>query len=188
MLPHEHQEAASETGRPRDPVCGTPARDDWLRIVERNGVAYRFCSDDCVARFRIDPARYTGNRADPGAKPTNSTIEHACSMHPDAQQPGAAACPKCRITLEARSTDADVGKTAGLRYMFRGFWIAAVFAVPFVFVAMGDLLPGRPVSALLSTRERTLLELALATPICLWAVWPFYVRFVHSLKNRGTNI
>jgi Cu+-exporting ATPase len=37
-------------------------------------------------------------------------------------------------------------------------------------------------------RTRTLLELALATPVCLWSAWPFYVRFVQSIKNRSLNM
>jgi len=55
-------------------------------------------------------------------------------------------------------------------------------------VSMGDLLPGQPVSQLLSGRARTLLELALATPICLWSAWPFYVRAVQSVRNRHLNM
>jgi Cu+-exporting ATPase len=37
-------------------------------------------------------------------------------------------------------------------------------------------------------RTRTLIELALATPVCLWAAWPFYVRAVLSVKNRSLNM
>ena len=72
--------------------------------------------------------------------------------------------------------------------MSRRFWVAALFTIPLVVIAMGDLLPGRPISQLLSMRTRTLLELALATPVCLWSAWPFYVRFVQSIKNRSLNM
>jgi Cu+-exporting ATPase len=31
-------------------------------------------------------------------------------------------------------------------------------------------------------------ELALATPVCLWAAWPFYVRAVASVRHRSLNM
>ena len=37
-------------------------------------------------------------------------------------------------------------------------------------------------------RTRAWLELALATPVCLWAAWPFYVRAVQSVRNRSLNM
>jgi Cu+-exporting ATPase len=72
--------------------------------------------------------------------------------------------------------------------MTRRFWLAAAFTVPLVIVAMGDMLSGAPISRMLSPRARTLLELALATPVCLWAAWPFYVRFAQSLMNKSLNM
>jgi Cu+-exporting ATPase len=72
--------------------------------------------------------------------------------------------------------------------MQRRFWFAAALTIPLVFLAMGDMLPGHPVSSLMSMRVRVWLELALATPVCLWSAWPFYVRFVQSLKNRHLNM
>jgi Cu+-exporting ATPase len=75
-----------------------------------------------------------------------------------------------------------------LRDMSRRFWFAAALTVPLAAIAMGDMLPGRPISALFSPRVRTLTELALATPVCLWSAWPFYVRAVQSVKNRNPNM
>ena len=64
----------------------------------------------------------------------------------------------------------------------------AALTVPLVIVAMGDMLPGQPISRLLSPRARVLLELILATPVALWAAWPFYVRAVQSVRNRSLNM
>jgi Cu+-exporting ATPase len=75
-----------------------------------------------------------------------------------------------------------------LRDMMRRFGLATAFTLPLLFVAMGDLLPGRPVSSWISPTWRALLELALAAPVCLWAAWPFYVRAVHSVLNRSLNM
>jgi Cu+-exporting ATPase len=86
------------------------------------------------------------------------------------------------VTLEQEEESSE------LRDMSRRMWFAAALAVPVVFLAMGDILPGRPVSQLLTTRTRTLLELALATPVCVWSAWPFYVRAVQSVRHRSLNM
>jgi Cu+-exporting ATPase len=72
--------------------------------------------------------------------------------------------------------------------MCRRFWFAAALTIPLAVIAMGDLFPGRPISQLFSMRARTFIELALATPVCLWSAWPFYVRAVQSVKNRSLNM
>jgi len=93
------------------------------------------------------------------------------------------------MALEPRNAamDDDVANPE-LIDMTRRFWLAAAFAIPLLVVSMGDLLPGEPISRLLSPRARTLLELGLATPVCIWAAWPFYVRFAQSLKNKSLNM
>jgi len=83
---------------------------------------------------------------------------------------------------------ADDDDNPELRDMSRRFWLAAVFAVPIVVLAMGDLLPGAPISAVLSPRSRVLWELALAVPVCTWSAWPFYVRGVQSIRTMNLNM
>jgi Cu+-exporting ATPase len=61
--------------------------------------------------------------------------------------------------------------------------------IPLLFLAMGDmLLPGDPVARLLPIRTRMLLQIALATPVCIWAAWPFFVRAVDSVRHRHLNM
>jgi Cu+-exporting ATPase len=75
-----------------------------------------------------------------------------------------------------------------LRDMTRRFWISAGLSLPLVIVAMGDMVPGNAVSGRISPGTRTLLELVLATPVSLWAAWPFYIRAINSVKNRSLNM
>jgi Cu+-exporting ATPase len=110
-------------------------------------------------------------------------------MHPEIVRAEPGSCPICGMALEPRDVAADDdAPNPELADMTRRFWLAAAFAIPVAVVAMGDLLPGAPISRILSPRARTLLELALATPVCLWAAWPFYVRFAQSLKNKSLNM
>jgi len=110
-------------------------------------------------------------------------------MHPDVLRDAPGACPKCGMALEPRSaSDETATENPELAAMTRRLWVAAALTLPLAFVAMGDMLPGQPVSALVSARGRAWLELALATPICVWAAWPFHVRAVQSLRNRHLNM
>jgi Cu+-exporting ATPase len=110
-------------------------------------------------------------------------------MHPQIVRDVPGTCPICGMALEPlNSRSAEAEENPELKDMSRRFWFAAALTVPLVIVAMGDLLPGRPISRLLTIRVRTLLEMALATPVCLWAAWPFYVRAAQSVKNKSLNM
>ncbi len=121
-------------------------------------------------------------------QPTAQT-EWVCPMHPEIVRDEPGTCPICGMALEPQSVDADATEVnPELEDMSRRLWFAAALTLPLVVVAMGDLLPGQPISRLFSMRARTLVELALATPVCLWSAWPFYVRAVQSLKNKSLNM
>ncbi len=115
--------------------------------------------------------------------------EWTCPMHPEVVRNEPGSCPMCGMALERRTVTAEGDEdNPELRDMTRRFWVAAAFTFPLVILAMGDLLPGRPVAALLSMRTRTFWEFALATPVCLWSAWPFYVRAVQSVVHRSLNM
>jgi Cu+-exporting ATPase len=92
------------------------------------------------------------------------------------------------LELSVVSLDEDQDANPELRDMTRRFWISVALTVPLLIVAMGDMLPGHPISKLVGEGNRVWIELALATPVCLWSAWPFYVRFVSSLRNRHLNM
>ena len=109
-------------------------------------------------------------------------------MHPEVVRDEPGSCPICGMALEPMSIDYVEETNPELEDMSRRFWFAAVLTIPVVFLAMGDLLPGAPVSQLFSPNVRILLELLLATPICLWSAWPFYVRGIQSIRTLNLNM
>lgn len=112
--------------------------------------------------------------------------EWTCPMHPEVVRDEPGECPICGMALERRAgSDED---NPELRDMSRRLWISAALSVPLVGVVMLDMLPGEPVSSLLGPGVRPVVELGLATPVCLWAAWPFYVRAVRSVLNRSLNM
>jgi Cu+-exporting ATPase len=112
-----------------------------------------------------------------------------CPMHPQIVRDGPGTCPICGMALEPMTVSAESEEeNPELRDMTRRFWFSVALTVPLVLIAMGDFLPGAPTSRLLSGRARTIIELLLATPICTWASWVFYVRAVQSVRNRSLNM
>lgn len=110
-------------------------------------------------------------------------------MHPEIVRTEPGDCPKCGMALEPRTVSVGGQQdNPELRDMSRRFWFAAALSVPLVAIVMIDMLPSRPISSLLPGRARSFIELALATPICLWSAWPFYVRAVRSVQNLSLNM
>jgi Cu+-exporting ATPase len=110
-------------------------------------------------------------------------------MHPQIVRDAPGSCPICGMALEPMTptTGASDEESHELRDMTRRFWFAALVALPLLVLGMSDLIRG--VGALLSPGAwRDYLELALATPVCLWAGWPFLVRAVESVRNRSPNM
>jgi len=113
--------------------------------------------------------------------------QYTCPMHPEIIQDEPGNCPKCGMALEPLLATED-DDNSELINMTRRFWMSVVLSVPVFFIAMGDLLPGRPVSAILSTAVRPWIELLLATPVVFWCAWPFFVRGWRSVVTRHLNM
>ena len=114
--------------------------------------------------------------------------EWTCPMHPEIVRDRPGACPLCGMALEPKQVTTRTEDNPELVDMRRRFWFAAALSVPLLFIAMGDMLPGKPISSLVTTRGRVWFELALATPICVWSAWPFYERALASLRNASLNM
>jgi len=121
--------------------------------------------------------------------PAVQRTEWVCPMHPQIVRDSPGTCPICGMALEPRSIGGgEDERNPELEYMSRRFWISTALSVPIVLLATGHMLFGGAIANLVPARARTLLELALATPVCVWAAWPFYVRAVASVRNRSLNM
>ncbi|MCA9790666.1 MAG: heavy metal translocating P-type ATPase [Candidatus Eremiobacteraeota bacterium] len=170
----------------KDPVCGMEVTPDSPHHLEHLGHTYHFCSQHCRDKFEQGPGAYLGSTdQSPGA---GSSAIYTCPMHPEVRQVGPGECPLCGMALEPLVAGEEEAENPELVDMNRRFWFSLVLSMPLLFVAMGDMLPGRPVSSLVGPETRQLLELGLATPVCLWSAWPFYLRAVRSLRNRHLNM
>jgi len=72
--------------------------------------------------------------------------------------------------------------------MTRRFWVSFALTAPLLFIAMVDMLPGKPVKRSLPEGWFAWAELVLATPVVLWGGLPFFRRGWASIVNRLTNM
>jgi Cu+-exporting ATPase len=113
---------------------------------------------------------------------------YTCPMHPDVRQKGPGGCPFCGMALEPAMVTLDEGPNPELIDMTRRFWIAAGLGLPIMLVAMSGMIAPGALHARLDLQLVNWLQLALATPVVLWAGWPFFARAWDSLVNRSPNM
>ncbi len=175
-----------------DPVCGMKVRDTSPHRTHFEGREILFCNPKCLAKFTADPEAY---RHGPPAKPTAPAApppagaKYTCPMDPEVVRDAPGDCPVCGMALEPMVPRLDdSAASAEERDMLRRFAFAATLSLPLVVLSMADMRAGHPVSAFLGTGVRVWIELALATPVCLWSAWPFFVRAARSLASRNLNM
>jgi Cu+-exporting ATPase len=117
-----------------------------------------------------------------------SRVEYTCPTHPQIVRSAPGSCPICGMALEPRDVAADQDENPELVSMTRRFWTSVALTIPILVLAMSDLIPGQPLQNILSSRAIGWIELILATPVVLWAGWPFFERGWASLVNRSLNM
>jgi len=186
------REPKGETGV-QDPVCGMTVIPGQAPggSLSWKGHEYHFCNPGCREKFAANPERYVAARSavvPAPVAPSGAKIEWTCPMHPQIVRDAPGACPICGMALEPRTVTAEEVENPELTDMKRRFWISAVLTAPLLLLAMGHMVLGFGFLHGISARTRSLLELALATPVAVWGAWPFYQRAVASVRSRSLNM
>lgn len=170
----------------KDPVCGMtvdPARA--AGSAEHLGTRYWFCGKGCLAKFQANPDLYL--QPAPEREETPALAGYTCPMHPEVQRDKPGSCPICGMALEPRTTTDDA-ENPELIDMTRRFRIALVLSAPILLVMILELIPAMPLERALGSRFVNWMELALATPVVLWAGWPIFARGWASVVHRSPNM
>ncbi len=214
MTSHEHEPAPATATRVTDPVCGMtvdPATAE--HEVVHDGEPVHFCSQGCKDKFLADPGQYVhqlgtdghhdqhaghhehgshhARGSEAGAEPPppgeGEAVEYTCPMHPEIRRPGPGSCPICGMALEPVMVSVDSGPSEELRDMTRRFWVGVALSIPVVILGMGrDLIPWLHDAVPATTSAW--LQLVLATPVVLWAGWPFFTRGWASVRTMKLNM
>jgi Cu+-exporting ATPase len=184
---HEHHVPAPDVPGAHlavDPVCGMKVDPHTAKYrTEHAGRTYYFCSAGCREKFVAEPARYLAGKDTPPVAP-EGTI-YTCPMHPEIQQLGPGFCPICGMALEPLLAAADEAPNPELAEMTRRFWIGLVVTLPVAALEMGQHVFGLH---LFSQQISNWIQFVIATPVVLWAGWPFFVRGWRSLVSQNLNM
>ncbi|MDO8297237.1 MAG: heavy metal translocating P-type ATPase [Caulobacter sp.] len=169
-----------------DPVCGMAVDPEaTAHHATHAGAHFHFCSAGCQTKFQADPEKYlSGDRAAQPPAPVGTI--YTCPMHPEIRQVGPGSCPICGMALEPETVTADSGPNPELADMTRRFWVAVVLSLPVFALEMGNHLFN--LHALLPGQSSNWVQFALATPVVLWAGWPFFERGWASVRTRKLNM
>ncbi len=129
---------------------------------------------------RAEPAPPLAQQPAPAKAPAGTI--YTCPMHPQVRQDHPGNCPICGMTLEPvmPSLEDDTSELDDFR---RRFWWTLPLTVLVTVLAMAGHALGW-----FGMRTQSWIELALATPVVLWAGWPFFVRGAQSIAHRSPNM
>ena len=186
---HHAHGAAADAGLVTDPVCGMKVDPTTSKHrLEHAGTTFHFCSAGCRTKFEAEPGRYLEpKKAAPAPVPRKGAI-YTCPMHPEIRQEGPGSCPICGMALEPLEITAEAEPSHELTDMTRRFWIGLALTLPVVILEMGGHIPGLGLHHLVPPRTSVWIQFLLATPVVLWAGWPFFVRGWQSVVNRSLNM
>ena len=107
---------------------------------------------------------------------------YTCPMHSQIRQDHPGTCPICGMALEPLMPTADDANPELEDFSRRFWWTLPLSLVVLLLAMFGHRLTG------LNASVRTWLELALSTPVVLWAGWPFFQRWAASLRSGNFNM
>ncbi len=171
----------------KDPVCGMSVDPHTAaHRADHDGHPYYFCSAGCRTKFVADPAKYLTPAELQSHEPVPEGTIYTCPMHPQIRQVGPGACPICGMALEPAVMTADTPPNPELADFTRRFWIGLALTIPVFFLEMGGHL--FDIGHLIAPQISNWIQLLLATPVVLWAGWPFFERGWRSIVNRSLNM
>lgn len=184
---HHHHDPMADSGKVKDPVCGMMVDPHATsHQAQYEGQPYYFCSSGCRSKFMAEPVKYVEPAAARKTRPVPEGTIYTCPMHPQIRQVGPGSCPICGMALEPVLATAETGPSHELVDMTRRFWIGLVLSLPVVALEMGGHLTG--LSHYMGQQTSNWIQMLLATPVVLWAGWPFFVRAWQSLATRNLNM
>ena len=179
-----HHHEASPKDRAVDPVCSMTVDPHTAKHrADYHGHPYYFCSAGCRTKFVNGPQKYLDARE---PEPVAEDSVYTCPMHPQIRQVGPGSCPICGMALEPELAGSDIGPNPELIDMSRRFWIGIALTVPIFVLEMGSHIAGA--HSWVDPNLSNYVQFAFATPVVLWAGWPFFVRGWQSLVTRNLNM
>jgi len=183
---HSHADTAAAKHMAKDPVCGMTVDPHTAKHrAEHAGRTYYFCAAGCRTKFVADPEKYL-SPAERAVEDVPEGAIYTCPMHPEIRQVGPGACPICGMALEPDLVTAEAQPNPELADMSRRLGIGLALTIPVFILEMGSHLFG--LHHVIGATASNWVQLILATPVVLWAGWPFFERGWKSVLTRNLNM
>jgi Cu+-exporting ATPase len=104
-------------------------------------------------------------------------------MHPEIVRDAPGHSPICGMALEPVVPTAGDDEIPELHDFSRRFW----WTLPLTLATLALAMLGHRIDAVAGA-QRSWLELVLASPVVIWAGWPFFVRWAESIVTRNPNM
>ena len=167
----------------KDPVCGMTFEPDHAAASWKyKGQNYYFCNPGCLEKFRRDPELYLTAGKSPQAGEKGDVKFYTCSMDPEVLSESADLCPKCGMALEPQNASLQDEENPELDFMNRRLRVGLYLTLPVLLIAVGEMIFG------MRFRGSVWIQFVLASPVVLWAGWPFFQRAWASIANRRLNM
>jgi len=104
----------------KDPVCGMDVTENSDHHTQHEGENFYFCSEGCQHKFQQNPEQYLHKQDThscchehdtESSQPVDESATYTCPMHPEIEQQGPGACPKCGMALEPKGVPIVATKT-----------------------------------------------------------------------------
>tara|TARA_B110001454_G_C12723192_1_gene435844 strand:+ start:7794 stop:10268 length:2475 start_codon:yes stop_codon:yes gene_type:complete len=194
---HSHSEGHScssiapkkESDLVKDPVCGMMIDPKTAKGGNTNykGETFYFCNPKCKTKFDTEPLKYLNPQVEQNQRNDKEVI-YTCPMHPEIRQTGAGNCPICGMALEPEDVSIEDVENPELADFTKRLRVSVPLTIPLLLLAMSDLIPGQPVQHAIPSWINAGIQFLLATPVVLWAGFPFFERGWRSVKSRNFNM
>jgi Cu2+-exporting ATPase len=171
------------------PKAEAETKKKEIKKVKGNGTFY--CPMHCEGEKTYDKAGdcpVCGMDLVEEQKLSNSNSEQwTCPMHPEIIRDKPGACPICGMDLVSMEPDISAEEKT-YKKLLKKLWIAVIFTLPIVLIAMSEMIPNNPLYNLMEQKYWNWVQFVLSIPVVFYATWMFFERAYKSIKTWNLNM
>ncbi len=113
--------------------------------------------------------------------------KYTCPMHPEIIKNHPGSCPICGMDLVAVEPEKNE-EARVYQNILKKFKVAVLFTIPVFIIAMGDLIPGNPLTRLFPQTTWNWVQFVLSLPVVFYATNMFFIRAYRSIVTAKLNM
>ncbi|SEG04703.1 Cu2+-exporting ATPase [Halpernia humi] len=118
---------------------------------------------------------------------TSNADQWTCPMHPEIIRDEPGACPICGMDLVPMAVDISAEEKT-YKKLLKKFWIAVIFTVPILIMAMSEMIPNNPLYKVMEQKNWNWVQFVLSIPVVFYATWMFFERAYKSIITWKLNM